>query len=293
LVDRALAGGVEAAAALGGAVEAAAMADGWDAPVVEASTQGGDERYMRMWSMSKVATMVALLRSLGWRDAPGKPVSAEVEMALSGAIRRSENCHQRRVVLELERVTGSTAAARAALADVFLLSAARARIASTTEAAESVCSPYLEAQTGVDDPLRPALLLGTSTWRVGDAVLLMHALADERLGSAVSEQALALMRAPKLASREAAASELTAALDWGAGEVYAGLQPAYKAGWGGALNGNFLAGQIALIPLPGGSHLALAAMFHPDRQPTRDDPGITAAPEAIMLVMRALREAVD
>ena len=99
------------------------------------------------------------------------------------------------------------------------------------------------------------------------------------------------MRTPKLPSREVPPGELTAPLEWGAGTALAGLEPAYKAGWGGSLNGNFLAGQVATVALPGGNHLSLAVMFHPNRQPSRDDPGITAAPAAIEAVMRAAREA--
>ncbi len=292
-IEKALTRAVEAAAALGGTVEAAAIEDRWSTPLVKTSEPGGGARYMRMWSMSKVATMIALLRSLGWGARPGKPTSAEVDEAFSGAIRRSENCRQRRVVLELERVSGGTAEARAALADVFLLGGAHATIGSETEAAESSCAPYLEAQAGVSDPMRPALLLGISTWRVGDAALLVHALATDRFGAAVSDRVLGLMREPKLVSREVPPGELTAPLDWGAGEVFAGQEPAYKAGWGGAMNGDFLAGQVAVVALPGGERMALAAMFHPEVQPSRDDPGITAAPQAIELVMRSLREAAE
>lgn len=292
-IERALARSVSAAAGLGGEVEAAAMADGWPTPLIETSEPTGASRYMRMWSMSKVVTMIALLRRLGWGAQPGESISPELAEALHGALIRSENCRQRRVVLELERASGGAAGARAALAGVFRASGAGARIGTAVEAPESDCVPYLQAQAEISDPLAPALLLGTSRWRVGDAVRLVHALAVERFGAAVSNRVLGLMRAPKLASREVAPGELTAPLDWGAGEAFAGLDPAYKAGWGGSLNGNFLAGQIALIPLPDGGHLALAAIFHPDAQPSRDDPGITAAPRAIELVMRALRKAVE
>jgi hypothetical protein len=288
-VDRALAKSVSAAA-LGGSVEAGVIGAGWPDPAIETSTTAGESRWMRMWSMSKVATMIALLRLLGWGERPGRPVPPEVEEALQGAIRRSENCRQRRVVLELERLAGGAAGARAALAAVFLDAGARARIGSEREAPESSCVPYLETQHGVADPLAPALLLGTSTWRIGDAVRLAGALSAGTFGKAVSRRVLALLRAPKLPSREVTAGELTAPLDWGAGRAFAGLAPAYKAGWGGSMNGNFLAGQIAVVTFPGEGRLALAVMFHPDEQPSRDDPGITTAPEAVELVMRSLRE---
>jgi len=269
------------------------MAGGWPAPAIETSEVAGSSRWMRMWSMSKVATMIALLRLLGWGERPGRAVQPEVEEALQGAIRRSENCRQRRVVLELERLAGGATGARAALASVFRAAGARARIGSTLEAPESSCVRYLETQRGVPDPLAPALLLGTSTWRIGDAVRLAQALSAETFGRAVSRRVLALMRAPKLPSREVAAGELTAPPDWGVGAAFAGLTPAYKSGWGGSLNGNFLAGQIAVVTLPGGGRFALAAMFHPEEQPSRDDPGITAAPAAVELVMRTVRKAVS
>ena len=189
-------------------------------------------------------------------------------------------------------MSGGAEAARAALAEVFRRSGATARIGIESEAPESICLPYLETQTEIADPFAPALLLGTSTWRIEDAVLLMHALATERFGASVSERVLGLMREPKGTSSEVPPGELTAALDWGAGRAFAGLRPAYKAGWGGALNGDFLAGQIALVRLPGGERLTIAAAFHPNGQPSRDDPGITVAPEAIELIMRSLRGAI-
>lgn len=289
--ERALKRGVAEASALGGSVEAATMVDGWRDPLVESSVPGGESRYMRMWSMSKVATMIALLRERGWGAQLGRATSLEVDEALHGAIVRSENCRQRRVVLELEHFAGGAGGARAALGDVLRDAGAEARIGSLVEAPESLCIPYLETQVETPDPLAPALLLGTSTWRVSDAVRFMNALASDAYGEILSDRVLDLMRAPKLPSREVAEGELTAPLDWGAGSAFAGLDPAYKAGWGGVLNGDFMAGQIALVTLPNGRRLSVAAMFHPDAQPSRDDPGITAAPRAIEMVMRSLREA--
>jgi hypothetical protein len=279
--------GVDAAAALGGTAEAAIMLDRWSAPVIISSEAHGEERFMRMWSMSKVATMVAVLRGLGWARQPGRPLSPELEEALRGAITRSENCRQRRVVLELQNLAGGTAGAREALAEVFHLAGGEARIGTQIEAPEPSCVAYLETQSELDEPLAPALLLGTSTWRVGDAVRLVHALSVDAYGPAVSQQVLRLMRLPKQPSREVQPGELTASLAWGAGES---LPPgtAYKAGWGGSLNGNFLAGQIALADFPGLGRAALVAVFHPDAQPPRDDPGITSAPEALDAIFSAI-----
>lgn len=279
--------GVEAAAALGGTAEAAIMLDGWQAPVIASSEARGEARYMRMWSMSKVATMIAVLRALGWGQRPGRPISSELDEALHGAITRSENCRQRRVVLELQRLSGSTGAARRAIQEVFAEAGAMVRVGTQIAPPEENCLEYLEAQTDLAEPLAPALLLGTSTWRAGDAVRMVHALLMDTYGAAISQEVLGLMRLPKLPSREVKAGELTAPLSWGAGESLPQGTP-YKAGWGGSLNGNFLAGQIALPDLPGIGRAALVAIFHPDHQPSRDDPGITEAPQALDAIFSSL-----
>jgi hypothetical protein len=279
--------GVTAAAALGGTVEAAIMLDGWRAPLIASSEARGKERFMRMWSMSKVATMIAVLRGLGWGHRPGRPISDELEEALHGAITRSENCRQRRVVLELQRLSGDASAAREALQTVFAEAGAEARIGTQIARPEENCLEYLNTQTELAEPLAPALLLGTSTWRVGDAARLVHALATDTYGAAISHEVLRLMRLPKLPSREVRAGELTAPLDWGAGESLPMGTP-YKPGWGGSLNGNFLAGQIALADLPGVGRAAVVGVFHPDRQPSRDDPGITEAPQALDAIFSSL-----
>lgn len=272
--------GVDAAAALGGSAEAAIMLDDWRTPVIASSEARGKERFMRMWSMSKVATMIAVLRGLGWGQRPGLPISGELDEALHGAIIRSENCRQRRVVLELQRLSGSTGAAREDIQEVFGAAGAQVRVGTQIAPPEENCVDYLETQTDLAEPLAPALLLGTSTWRADDAVRLVHALAIDTYGAAISHEVLGLMRLAKLPSREIKPGELTAPLNWGAGESLPEGTP-YKAGWGGSLNGNFLAGQIALADLPGIGRAALVAVFHPDLQPSRDDPGITEAPQAL------------
>jgi hypothetical protein len=291
-LKRALQEGVDEAAQLGGQVEAAAMLDRSPAPLVATSAAGAANRYTRMWSMSKVATMIALLRSLGWGDRPGETPSPEVLEALTGALTRSENCRQRRVVLELQRAVGGIPAAREAIAREFASIDAKAVPGSQVAPPETLCLPFLSQQREVPDPLAPTLLLGTSRWEVGDAARLAHALAVDSFGAALSAKVLELMAAPKQPSRESQPGELTASLDWGAGKVFGELDPAYKAGWGGSLNGNFLAGQIAVVPLPGREHLSLAVVFHPDVQPARDDPGITVAPQGVEAVMRAVRSAL-
>lgn len=288
----ALEAGVQEAAQLGGEVEAAVMLDGSPAPLVATSQTGGAERFMRMWSISKVATTVTLLRLLGWEDRQGEMPSVEVLEALAGAMTRSENCRQRRVVLELQRAAGGIRETQHALAETFSLANGRVVPGSQVEAPQSLCVPFLQEQVEIPDPMAPALLLGTSRWRITDAARLAHALAVGTYGEAVSALVLELMEVPKQPSRETEPGELTAPLDWGAGQVFDGFAPAYKAGWGGTLNGNFLAGQIAVVPLENQDHLALAVMFHPDAQPTRDDPGITTAPAAVETVMNAVRSSI-
>jgi hypothetical protein len=280
------------AAALGGTIETAVLAAGWPQPIVVSSEPGGAGRWMRMWSMSKIVTMVALLRARGWGEEPGKPLPAEVDAALEGAIARSENCPQRRVVVELQEATGGPEGAREAVAETLALAGAGARPATEIAGPDPGCVEYLEGQEQSADPLAATVLLGTSTWRVEDAARFMAALAAGRYGKAVSERVLRAMREPKGRSREVLSSEFTAAVDWGAGRAFADWDPAYKGGWGGADRSAFLAGQMVVLELPGGGRAELAVMYHPEVQPPVDDPGLTVAPEGVELVMRAVRSAL-
>jgi hypothetical protein len=143
---------------------------------------------------------------------------------------------------------------------------------------------------GIRSPFGPALLLGTSTWTVSDAVRFAYALGHGEYGRAGTE-VMTLMREPKLPSGEAPPGDHTADPDWGAGKALASYRPAYKAGWGGVQHGNFLAGQIAVFDLHGRT-VAVAAMFHPSEQPDRDDPGRTAAPRAVETMFAAVAHAL-
>lgn len=284
----ALGRGVRRAATLGGSVEAAAMAASWPAPVVVGSPGSDSERASRMWSMSKVVTMVALLRSLGWGDEPGDSLSPEVRQALDAAIVRSENCPQRRIVLELQRLNGnSVEGAREAVAATLHAAGAEGEVATQVAGPEASCLPYLEAQREIPDPLAPTVLLGTSTWRVADAARFLDAVGSGVYGKAVADRVLSEMRIPKEPSTEISPGEYTAASDWGAGRALAPLHPAYKAGWGGTQQGEFMVGQMALVELRGRGQVAVAAVFHPDVQPAVDDPGLTAGPAAIEQVIGA------
>lgn len=283
-VRRRLQEAVADAGDLGGVATAAIMLNGWRAPVVASSVAGGTSATMRMWSTSKVATAAGVLRDLGWGDAPGQSPSAELLTALNGALRRSENCRQRRVVLALQRAAGSPTAAAGEIKGLFAIAGAHPLIARRTQGPDAICSTYLGTQREINDPAAPALMLGTSRWRMSDAVRFAYAVGAGDFGAALTRRLLELMRAPKLRSREAPSTDYTAALDWGAGKVLRCAKPAYKAGWGGAQNQTFIAEQIAVVG--SGRHTAaIAVAFAPKNQPPIDDPGRTSAPAAIELVM--------
>lgn len=291
-LQRALDSAVGEAAALGGAVEAAVVLDRGAA--LTAAAPGDPEQPMRAWSMSKVLTAIALLRANGWGEDAGRALSGEAGDAMTGALVRSENCRQRRVVLELQRAAGGGPAdALAALAETAEIAGASVAMADKPEPPEPICHPFLDTQRELADSRAPGLLLGTSTWTVASAARLAYALGDGRYGAALSTHVLELLRAPKQPSREAPPGDYTAALDWGAGRALAALRPAYKAGWGGTLQGRFLAGQLAVVELPGDGVAGIAVAFHPDTQPPKDDPGLTAGPDAVETVMAAVAAQLD
>lgn len=289
-IRRALRAGVDRAASLGGSVHAAALLSGWRAPVAIASDPADAGRAMRLWSTSKVLTAVALLRRAGWGDAPGQRLSPEVDAALAGALVRSENCRQRRIVLELQEAASGAEHARADLVRIVADAGARIALGADVEPPQPICRPFLETQRGSADPMAPTLLLGTSLWSMADAARFAHALASGRYGDAVADRVLGLMRVPKRASRETPPGDYTAALDWGAGRALAELAPAYKAGWGGSLLDDFFVTQVAALELEGGDVASLAVAFHPDVQPPKDDPGLTPGPAAVEAVMHAVGE---
>jgi hypothetical protein len=275
--------GVQRAEQFGGRAEAAVWALRWPAPLTS-----GSAAPMRMWSMSKPVAAIALLRIA---EKSHHPLSAVVQDAMRRAIQRSENCRQRRVVLELQKLAGGVTQARAAVESVLREAGSAAIVASEAAPAETSCRDYLtRSGAGLAEPLGPALLLGTSTWSVSDAVAFAHALSAGRYGEA-GASVLRLMREPKLSSDEQLAGGYTASLDWGAGRALANWDPAYKAGWGGSLHGNFLAGQIAVVEIHG-VPIAIAAMFHPTTEPAGDDPGLTSAPRAVEEILATVTSAL-
>jgi hypothetical protein len=279
-IEAALKRGITAAEAMGGTAEAAVMVEGWDQPVT-----AGDNRRdkMRMWSMSKPATAIAAIEAAERkRLAP----SAELADAMRGAITRSENCRQRRVVLGLQKLAGTPAKAKEGWESV-LARAGDTDVAIVEPPAAQVvgaCAEWWKTQTGVN-PAANAFQLGVVTWTVADAARFAFALGQGRYDEP-GKTVLGLMRLAKQKSRESEDGEYTPGLKWGAGNAFAGFSPAYKAGWGGHDKGNYLAGQYVVLD---GGKVALAVMFHPTKQPATDDPGLTVAPKAIEKIMDTVK----
>jgi CubicO group peptidase (beta-lactamase class C family) len=240
---------------------------------------------MRMWSMSKPVTAVATLLAL---QRAGSAPSRELMRAMTRAITRSENCPQRRMVVELQTLTGGSRGALAALRSVLATAGVTdAEFDSATVGPDPACRSYLAAQRGVRDPLGPALQIGVTDWTVRDAARFAAALGEGRYGAA-GTRVLTLMRRPKGRSAEESLADYTPHLDWGAGAAFAGLDPAYKAGWGGTQQASFMAGQYAVVRVAG-HMVAVAAMFHPRVQPPLDDPGRTNAPDALAAIFTKVK----
>jgi hypothetical protein len=241
---------------------------------------------MRMWSMSKPVEALAGLQ-LAARDRV--PVTAGFSVAMQRALRRSENCAARRMVLEVQQLTGGLLGARTAFGAILRVAGARPIVAYQTEGPteqSAECETFLERErSGLVDPDGEAVLLGTSRWTVEDAARFGHALAGEKYAAA-GAAVLMMMAKPKQLSQERGAV-FTADLRWGAGVGFLGYRVAYKAGWGGSRQRAFLAGQFAVVNVKG-RHVAVAAMFHPSTQPRIDDPGETSAPEALEEIFTAL-----
>lgn len=275
---RRLALGTARAAALGAQVRAGAWILGQPQPVF-----AGDDlnRRMRLWSMSKPFAAIVALRAI-------KPRPAWLEPALEDLIMRSENCPMRELMVELQRRSGSVAAVRSDLAKLFAAGGADdTAIAAEVEPPDPDCRERLE-RDGIPLPGTEALLMGISTWRIDDAVRMTHALASGRFG-VEGDRLLALMRRPKAASEEIAdPGEYTADPAWGAALALGGLDPAYKPGWGGTLQGEFMVGQLVVVPAASPA-MAIAVTVHPDLQPDVDDPGRTIGPQAVEAVLRSVR----
>jgi len=264
-----------------GTVEAAVMLDAASAPAV-----AGEQSPMRLWSTVKLVTALTLLGERGDRLAGLEPI-------FERALVQSDNCAQRKMVLELQRDLGSTGAVADAVRSTVEQAggAIDLTLAQQDESGEHCIAPGYQGLSAEDAPL-PALLLGTTEWRVSDAARVAHALrAREPYGAARSDYLLGLLRRPKQDSAEpGAGSQLTAPPSWGAGDVFADpcWNVAYKGGWGGTAQASYLVEQIGTVDLPGGRWGAFAVAFRPSVQPPDDDPGKAQAPEVLATVLGAL-----
>jgi CubicO group peptidase (beta-lactamase class C family) len=275
--------GVQSADELGGHAAAAVWISGDARPLLS----GPVDTSHRMWSMSKAVVSIAALQAV--RDKPDSVMGS----ALADAIRRSDNCAIRRVIVGLQQrvsrgVVGTEAAFNGVLAD------AGAGIESTPQAAaaEEACVRYLEVHRGglSGGDLGVVPQFGTAQWSVRDAIAFTHALGDGVYGAS-GVYLLGLMAEPKQPPLEEPPPPSAPALDWGAGAVFPrAWHPAWKAGWGGSQQrpAHFLAGQLVVLHLAQ-TPVAVVALFLPSLQPTNDNPGITAAPAALERIFTAVR----
>jgi hypothetical protein len=282
-LQAALQRGVRQADALGGNAAAAVWVSGDPAPL----SSGPVSARHRMWSMSKVVVGIAALEAID--DKPDLVLSS----ALADAIRRSDNCAIRRVIVGLQKESKrGVAGAVAAFAEVLANAGARIEAVPRAAIAEEACVRYLTRHRGglSGGDLGVAAQFGTVEWSVRDAIAFAHALGDGAYG-APGEHLLELMARPKESPLEEPAPPSAPPLDWGAGAVFpSAWHPAWKAGWGGSRErpASFLAGQIVVLHVHR-TPVAVAAVFLPNVQPTDDNPGITAAPQALELIFTAVR----
>jgi hypothetical protein len=282
-LQQALDYGIERAQQLGGEAAGAVWIAGDAQPVL-----GGPISVAhRMWSMSKAVVTIAALQAV--HDEP----DAVLAQAMRDAIRRSDNCAIRRVIVGLQDRLGEGVAGTVAAFER-VLTHAGARLVRTPQAAaaESACFRYLESHDGglPGGDLGVAPQFGTAEWTEADAIRFAHALSEGAYG-APGAYLLRLMRLPKQGPLEEPPPPSAPPLNWGAGEAFpASWTPAWKAGWGGSQDRppHFLAGQIVVLDLAG-VPVAASAVFVPKAEPPTDNPGITRAPEALALVFRAAR----
>jgi len=283
MLQAALERGVHEADGLGGEAAAAVWVSG-DAKPLSSGPVGARHR---MWSMSKAVVSIAALEAVN--DRPDAVLSS----ALADAIRRSDNCAIRRVIVGLQEDSGrDLAGAVAAFEDVLESAGAGIEAAPQAAVAEEACVRYLERHKGglSGGDLGLAAQFGTAEWSVLDAIAFTHALGDGVYG-APGEYLLGLMAKPKESPLEEPAPPSAPPLDWGAGAAFpSAWHPAWKAGWGGSQErpARFLTGQIVVLHVDR-TPVAVAAVFLPSVQPTLDNPGITVAPQALERIFSAVR----
>jgi hypothetical protein len=259
---------------------------GWPTPL----TQGATSRSDQLWSISKVATALAVAL-----ESPGA-ISGPVYRAMSDAITRSDNCAQWRLALALEQLTGSNASAAAAFRRTFTRAAVSPR--GTYEVSggdDPTCVPYLIATRGTSpDPFESVVEFGAYTWNVLDAIRFAYTLGTGGYGKS-GALVLRLMREPKhYALEPTSRQDYTSPLDRppSGGDFPSAWRPAYKGGWGGSADDDLLAEQIVVLDV-NGHIIALAAMFWPSAPTPNDDPGQGVSPKALEALFSSVRERLE
>ena len=272
----------------GGAAEVGVWVDTWPEPIIDTS-YGGDIS-MRMWSTGKPPTAIAVLQ------AAGDQLNPYFDEWMKGAIERSENCPWRAMVLYLQDLSGGSPLAATQRFEAVLAHAGAKRVRTYAKPAslEGSCA---RAERSMHLPSRlgePAPQFGVTTWHIEDAVRFAFALGGGRYDAA-GDAVLKEMRQQKSPSTELIdpKRDYTPDPNWGAGTVFAGWDPAYKAGWGGLRKpGNFMLAQYVVLNFRG-HNIAIAAAFHPNTQPTLDDPGQNNADQAIVRMLDPIRAAIE
>lgn len=290
-VRSALRKGVQRGNEDGGLLGAAVLAQGWQRPIVV-----GNSGTYRLWSVSKpVAAVAVLVEAAATKQRAGRGV----EQAMLDAITRSDNCAARRVVVALQQLSGGAAGADVAFRRVLAMAGASTNGDATPApyvADDASCDRYLAHVAGGLNRAQleaPALQLGTYEWGVRDEVRFAYALGSGTYGSAGAE-VLRLMRRQKARALEGTPLDYTSSLDLppSGGRFPEAWAPAYKGGWGGHDQDNFIAEQIVILDVDGQT-VALAAVFRPNVQPPSDDPGRTPAPRAMETLFRSFRRALQ
>lgn len=260
------------------------------------ASAGSTRTPVRMWSVVKVPTAIALLQANGWGERRGRD-PATTRSAMTSALVGSADCAQRQLVVTLQDQVGGPAAARIAVRRVLERGGARAaRVLRRASVAGAGCRPRL-AESGLANPYRSALQLGTAEWSILDAARFALALGNGTYPPAVQRRILGLLRRTKTKSDDVFARGLDVTTDprWGAGLALADLNPAYKAGWGGSSGETptFVNQQAIFVRDRLGRALGIAVTFEPPDRPVRDDPALTAAPQAFLALLRELRVEFD
>src|SRR3954471_7017339 len=191
---------------------------------------------------------------------------------------------------------GGIEPARKAVQQVLRRGGARdARVLDRVAAAGSGCRPLLE-RTRTPDPYRMALQLGTAEWTITDAARFGLAIGDGTFPASVTRRVTGLLSREKEHSDDPFAHglDVTSRLDWGAGQAFRGLSPAYKSGWGGSSGETptFVTEQAIHLRTPSGDY-GIAVTFEPPTRPARDDPGLTRAPAALYQLLRGVRQLLE